>query len=715
MTVVLALAAAGQPIVPSPILETTDTDPCADFTQLGSLDGTDRRVGIDDLASVADIGPAIAENNARSVGISPGGDRIAFVVKRANPRTNAYCQQLLVVSASDSGEVLEVARGGAYLHADFALRDFSVVRAGWDVANPPRWSPSGNRIAYLRREGPTNQVWIVDPSGEKLPTQVTAMADDVDDFAWTEDGHGLVVTTRPGLREAMSDIGEEGRSGYLFDGRFSPQFADHPIATGPLAYAYTFVSLLDGSRRSASKTERDLLAPDLPPQAPANARAYRPGPGGRSAWLEPDFSDRIVSPTHVVVVGPDGQRRICESSVCNGVQDMWWSSDGGALILQQRTGWARGETALLRWEADDRAPRRIFGFEGLLIGCVTLRHELVCGQEASTQPRRLVAIDTRSGTERVIYDPNARLRNKDFGEVRRLRFRNAYGIESFADLVLPPGREEGQQHPMVVVQYSSHGFLRGGTGDEVPIYPLTAHGFAVLSFQRPGLLPAASKARNEIETRTLLADPWEDRRHVFATLEEAIDMAIATGAVDPDRLGIDGFSDAGATVQFALINSDLFKVATFGTCCQDMTAQPLAAGPRFADYFRAMGYRYFESDDEGFWQPISLLENARAIDTPILIQAADSEYEGALDVVEAFTNRDKAIELRVLPDETHYKWQPAHRRAIYERNLEWFGFWLNNERNCTPGKDAQYERWLAMEGAPMRSELRCSDTPTLVP
>ena len=659
MTVVLALAAAVQPIVPSPILETTDTDPCADFTQLGSLDGTDRRVGIDDLASVADIGPAIAENNARSVGISPGGDRIAFVVKRANPRTNAYCQQLLVVSASDSGEVLEVARGGAYLHADFALRDFSVVRAGWDVANPPRWSPSGNRIAYLRREGPTNQVWIVDPSGEKLPTQVTAMADDVDDFAWTEDGHGLVVTTRPGLREAMSDIGEEGRSGYLFDGRFSPQFADHPIATGPLAYAYTFVSLLDGSRRSASKTERDLLAPDLPPQAPANARAYRPGPGGRSAWLEPDFSDRIVSPT--------------------------------------------------------RAPRRIFGFEGLLIGCVTLRHELVCGQEASTQPRRLVAIDTRSGTERVIYDPNARLRNKDFGEVRRLRFRNAYGIESFADLVLPPGREEGQQHPMVVVQYSSHGFLRGGTGDEVPIYPLTAHGFAVLSFQRPGLLPAASKARNEIETRTLLADPWEDRRHVFATLEEAIDMAIATGAVDPDRLGIDGFSDAGATVQFALINSDLFKVATFGTCCQDMTAQPLAAGPRFADYFRAMGYRYFESDDEGFWQPISLLENARAIDTPILIQAADSEYEGALDVVEAFTNRDKAIEPRVLPDETHYKWQPAHRRAIYERNLEWFGFWLNNERNCTPGKDAQYERWLAMEGAPMRSELRCSDTPTLVP
>ena len=182
MTVVLALAAAVQPIVPSPILETTDMDPCADFMELGSLDGTDRRVGIDDLASVADIGPAIAENNARSVGISPSGDRIAFVVKRANPRTNAYCQRLLIVSASGSGEVLEVARGGAYLHADFALRDFSVVRAGWDLANAPRWSPSGNRIAYLRREGPTTQVWIVDPSGEKLPTQVTAMADDVDDF-----------------------------------------------------------------------------------------------------------------------------------------------------------------------------------------------------------------------------------------------------------------------------------------------------------------------------------------------------------------------------------------------------------------------------------------------------------------------------------------------------------------------------------------------------
>lgn len=190
-----------------------------------------------------------------------------------------------------------------------------------------------------------------------------------------------------------------------------------------------------------------------------------------------------------------------------------------------------------------------------------------------------------------------------------------------------------------------------------------------------------------------------------------MELAIATGTVDPVRLGIDGFSDGGATAQFALINTDLFKAASFGTCCQDKIAQPLAAGPRFTDYLRQMGYRYFEDGGEDFWKPMSMLDNIDAIDVPILIQASDSEYEGALDVVEAFTHRGKPLELRVFPGETHYKWQPAHRRAIYERNTDWFAFWLAGRMDCSLAKVPQYDRWLAMDGAPARSDIQCRRDP----
>lgn len=708
MTLTLLLAAAIQPIVPAPVSAPSEIDPCAGFAGPTREDRSIRTMTVDDLVAIADIGPAIGEHNARAIGISPDGHRIAFVVKQANPQANAYCQRLLVVSASGRGRTVELERGGAYLQADFPLRDFSVVRAGWDKPNPPRWSPDGSRIAYLRREGATTQVWIVDPDGVAPSRQATALPDDVDDFAWTSNGRAIVVATRPGIRAAARAIAEEGTRGYLFDERFSPQFAGHPIPTGPMPQEHTVVSLSDGSTRPASDAERALLEPASHASLPASARSYRQGPGGRSAWLEPKYPDRILSPTRLVVADPNGRRRVCERASCDGILDMWWSGDGRVLVMQQRTGWARSETALLRWAEGDSAPRRIFSTEDLLIGCDRLGHELVCGREGSTQPRRLVAIDTRNGAERVIHDPNARLRTMDYGRVQRFRFRNAYGVESFADLVLPPGHREGQRHPLVVVQYSSRGFLRGGTGDEVPIHPLAARGFAVLSFQRPGLLPEAYRARNEIETRTLFADPWADRRQVLSSLEMAVALSIATGAVDPDRLGIDGFSDGAATVQFALVNTDLFKVATFGTCCADKTAQPLAAGPRFTDYLRAMGFRYFEDGGDEFWKPMSMLENVDRIRAPILIQASDSEYEGALDVFETFTRRGKAVEIFVFPDETHYKWQPAHRQAIYERNIDWFEFWLAKKMDCTPSKAEQYRRWQAVPGAPRRSELQCS-------
>ena len=105
---------------------------------------------------------------------------------------------------------------------------------------------------------------------------------------------------------------------------------------------------------------------------------------------------------------------------------------------------------------------------------------------------------------------------------------------------------------------------------------------------------------------------------------------------------------------------------------------------------------------------MSLILNAERINVPLLLQIGDSEYEGALDVVEAWSHRGKAIELYVFPDGPHLKWQPAHREAIYQRNIEWFEFWLGSKRNCDPSRDRQYDRWLAMPGAPVLTSLACA-------
>jgi len=386
---------------------------------------------------------------------------------------------------------------------------------------------------------------------------------------------------------------------------------------------------------------------------------------------------------------------------------LWWEPDGTSLFLMQRTGWANSQTALLRWDRGEAAPQQVLLTDDVVTGCDPRRNELICAREGSLQPRRLVAIDMKSGRERIVHDPNPHFQDLKFGKVQRFLFTNSYGVESFADLVLPPHHRPGDKHPLVVVQYRSDGFLRGGTGDEVPIQPLAARGFAVLSFHRPDFLPEAMKATTEAEVRTLSGDPWADRKQVVSALEVAIQMAIDTGTVDPTKMGISGFSDGSSTASYAIQNTELFKVASLSFCCEDMYSYALAAGPSFTTLLRTMGYRILEPGSEDFWSEASLILNADKIDVPILVQSPDSEYEGGLDVIEALSRRGKAIELYVFPQETHVKWQPAHRLAIYERNIEWFAFWLKGAIYCNPVRIDQYERWLAMPGAPVRSDLRC--------
>jgi hypothetical protein len=50
------------------------------------------------------------------------------------------------------------------------------------------------------------------------------------------------------------------------------------------------------------------------------------------------------------------------------------------------------------------------------------------------------------------------------------------------------------------------------------------------------------------------------------------------------------------------------------------------------------------------------------------------------------------------------KHQPRHRYEIYERNLDWFSFWLQDKENPDPVKRQQYERWRAMRDAAKKEQ-----------
>lgn len=707
MSLLLA-AALAQSIIPRAGLPAATSDPCEAFDETPPNAPATRSITFRDLVELADIGRSDPNESPSPFGLSPDGSKIAFVVRRANAQANRYCERLLVVSMNESGEAHELDRSGEFLRDDFKLHGFPWIRAGSAKINAPRWSPQGDRLAYLKRTGQSNQVWIVDIDGRQEPHQVSNLPDDVDEFAWLGGGTALVAATRPGVRLQAEAIAAEGRRGFLFDDRFAPQFAGRPIPRGELVAEYTTIDLVSGETRPATADEIAILVPQRPTEIPATARGYSAGPAGYSAWLERKEPERLIGASRLVMSKPDGTRVPCEEDLCEGILRMWWSDTEAALFAVQKTGWAESQMGILRWDIDEASPRQLMVTDDVLIGCNLGHGEIVCAREGSTQPRRIVGLDLASGNQRIIHDPNPDVRHLRLGEAQRFRFRNAYGVESYADLVLPPNHRPGEKHPLIVAPYISHGFLRGGGGDEVPIQVLAAKGFAVLNLARPDLTEQARQARTERELLTLVRVDWHDRRNVQSSLEMAIDLALATGAVDGDNMGITGWSDGSSTVQWALVNSSLFKAASLGSCCEDIFAYPLASGPAYSKLTRDIGYKFFEPGTEAYWRPKSLVLNVDEIEVPILIQSADSEYETGLDVVEVYRRKNRPVELYVFEDETHYKWQPAHRLAVYERSTEWFEFWLLHRLTCDATRTEQNRRWMAMAGAPAENEVHCA-------
>jgi dipeptidyl aminopeptidase/acylaminoacyl peptidase len=521
---------------------------------------------------------------------------------------------------------------------------------------------------------------------------VSHLAYDAEDMAWTSDGTGIIVSARPALAAAKSDIEKEGQSGYLLDERFAPVSGSIPVPREPIDPDVVVIDVITGATRPATAEERKKIGPQPVTGRPAEASAYYPGPNNQAAWTVSDDPTNLFSGKTLRVRWRDGRVASCSATVCGPVSSLWWSRDGRVLYLI-RAGWQTERTELLRWRSDQARPETLLSTVDVLIGCDHAGDGLVCGYETATHPRTIVHIDLTTGALMPLYDPNPEISDLKLGQVQRLHWLNAYGIETWGDLVLPPDHAAGERHPLVVVQYESRGFLRGGTGEEYPIQLLAANGIAVLSFQRPASVGVVHGVSTFDELNAYDISDWADRRSIQSALDSGIDAAIATGAIDGNKLGLTGLSDGATTTQFALVNHPRYAAVAMSSCCSEPDTMSVLVGDATRTWFAAMGYPQLSKGDSHFWAPISLEQNAAKIETPILMQLSDREYLDALAARTALVEQSKPVEVYVFPNEYHVKWQPQHRLAVYQRSVDWFGFWLQGREDPDPAKARQYERW----------------------
>lgn len=669
-------------------------------------------VGADELLALRDLS---------GLSVSPDGRRMAFQVQQADLETNGYRSVWCVAQVASNARAIAIADGGDIAMPILPVRE---RRTGVWSTLAARWSPDGAWVGFLGRRGGETQIEICRSDGAGC-TLATRSAGDVDDFVWTADGSGLVFRAAPSREEAARPLALEGDGGFRLDERFDVFHSFTPIRSHePRPPAMRYVDLATGAERAATQPETDRFLAGRRPAistimgtsrvysifsaAPTPAPDFLRGADMRSfvpmgegaVWTEPADPALGGNTAPLVLFAAHGSDYAsamrCASPSCVGrIVEFAPTPDGTQVFFIRREGWAASQHGLYLWNLARGEVRRVLLTDDVIRVCAPLAARAICYREGPTRPRSIVAMDYADGRAVTLFDANPDLPDRAFARARKLEWRSPRGDEVFGYLLTPPGRRSSRPLPLIVVQYRAGGFLRGGVGDEYPIQAFVRRGFAVLVLERPDPTALLASVRDGAEIDRREWEGLSERRRTLAALTSGIDQVVALGVADRARIGVTGLSDGAETTVFALIHCNCIAAAAISSGVHDPSSLYFASdGERRA--MRAGGRGESRFGEGALWPDLSLSLNVERVRAPILAQVADRELVFMLEAHRTFTDLGRPFDLYVFPNEYHVKWQPRHRRAIYERSLDWFSFWLLDEEDSDPAKTRQYEIWRNM-------------------
>lgn len=660
-----------------------------------------RGVTVDDLIELRDIGPIASADKTRDMlSLSSDGKWIAFQLRQADPVANIYCLGMTIIPAR-GGAPHVVDTGGDLIIHKVRSYGWAGLPSGVPSAVTPRWSPDNRWIAYLKRTNGSIQVWRAEIDGP-AGSAVTHSPSDVEDFRLTDDGQTLVYKTRRQILDVEAAIAGEGQSrGWRLDNRAYPIRGARPQTPDSTPAEYFRVDIATGMEESASNVEISLFN-DFGNGHP-DVLTTRSG-NGNVAWGEIVHRSTSYATLKLIARTQDGSQFICDVEACrlDSRSSLFWNAAGTHLRFTRREGWSDSLTSIYEWRLGARSPRLLYSTSDLLVECHSLVNDLICLRERALNPRHIVRLNVAKRKQTILFDPNPIFRTLTMGKVERLHWRTDAGIACYGDLVYPVGYQAGKQYPLIITQYRTRGFLRGGTGDEVPIQAFANRGFMILSVENLEYEAVVGQRATPEEELAAFTNDFIGRKAQLAEIETITNMLIARGLIDAQRVGITGLSDGSTTVQFAAVNSSMFAAASLGGCCWE-PAQDGLLGPLVADRYHRAGWPSLLQASHPYWKAISFTQNAARVKIPLLFQVADGEFLGAVESFTALAQAGTPVDMFIFPDEFHVKWQPAHRLAMYKRNMAWFDFWLNGWVPSDPLQRKEALNWEALRLKASRS------------
>ena len=641
--------------------------------------------------------------------ISPDGNVIVYVRRSHDIMTDRARSNIWVASA-DGGDHRPLLSGKA---------NFS----------SPRWSPSGDRLAYVSAvEGGKPQLFVrwMDTGQTALATNLTEAPGAI---AWAPDGASIAFSMfvadkpepmasapakpegakwappveviehivyrfdgagylKPGRDHIFTVPADGGTPRRLTDGDF-----DHG---GPFSWTPDSDAIVFAANRN-DDWERDPLESDVwrvsIEDKTLTRLTDRDGPdfspmtspdGARIAYL--GFDDELMGfhTTELYVMNSDGSgKQSLTASLDRSIDAAAWAGNDTLIVQYDQ----RGRTYLASVALDGEFTPLVRDVGGATLGRPYTSGTFSANAEgdvAYTSGRALRPSDVAvkrgdDAATRLTRLNDDLFQDKTLAEIERITWTSsADGREIEGWIATPPDFDESKQYPLIL---EIHGgpFAAYGPQFSAEVQLFAAAGYVVLYANPRG----STSYGNEFANLIHHAYPGQD----YDDLISGVDAVIERGFVDPEQLFVTGGSGGGVLTSWIIGKTDRFKAAVVAKPVINWTSFALTA-----DAYTFFYKYWFENppweDPDAYWErsPLSLVGN---VSTPTMLLTGEADYRTPISESEQFY---QALQLRGIdtamvrvPEAPHgIARRPSNLIAKVDNILAWF------ERYRTESKeDAQ--------------------------
>jgi dipeptidyl aminopeptidase/acylaminoacyl peptidase len=663
-----------------------------------------------DGAETWTVDDLVRQQHILEVSVSPADSRVVvWVQQQADDKKDRFLTQLVRHGPAPAGEPLQLTHGE-------------------ESSRHPRFSPDGRRLAFLRKtpaaekdEEGKSQIWLLE-GGE--PRAVTEGKRDLRGFAW-RDADRLVFYAQeaPSRREeelkekkdkarVVDDEANEppvrlfelnvtnktvaplttnrDRISFLAlspDGRFAVTFHEQSLRfeyDNAIPPQYFVHDLESGQARRILESERVTLQTAV--WAPDSSRFYvvlnRPG---ASRYIEygtiPEVWEVVPNTGISTRVPLDWDRGVANMYFAAGIwlpSTLIATEDGFVVLLadgarlkparyfRTEDGWRRG---FLEGPNADQLSSLWCGVKGG-------EHWLYGVASAPNRPPQLVRArlaGARLEEAAAISRLNPAFAKRPAGEREILRWRGGGGQEVEGILRQPPGAMPGERRPLVVMIHGGPHAVDVDAWSTDWGYPVMLHlGRGAYVFQ-PNYHGSAHYGRAFLES---IAGGSQYYDLPLEDIERGVDALIERGLVDPEKIGVLGWSNGGIlTLGLITRNPARYKAAAAGAAGWEWSADTAVTrfGLAFNDYyFGAVPWKNPER-----YRQVAPFYDAHKVRTPLIIFHGDADtavpiHHGWMQYRPLQRETDTPVRFVVFPGAGHGLEKPSEQRRKMSEELAWF-------------------------------------------